>query len=319
LVQRHTREVCSMRMELRHLRYFVAVAEELNITRAAVRLHVAQPPLSRQIRDLERELGVSLFERNTKGVSLTPAGETLLVEAQSILGHAEEAVERVKEVALGRRGKVRIGHAPAASEILRSVLRSFSRTHAQVGLDLREMTTNEMLRGLRDHTLDVALTVLIAERDFEGLIVELVAIYPLCVAASSKHRFARLREVPMSEFAREPILGRSRREYPEAHDAQLKILAPYTRSPNIIEEYDRFASLIAAVEAGRGVALVAHLQSRASGKNLVLRPLKPAPPHLAVAIAYRVEGVSTVAAAFIAATRAVRLKQPRTASPILAM
>jgi DNA-binding transcriptional LysR family regulator len=174
-----------------------------------------------------------------------------------------------------------------------------------------------MLRGLRDRTLDVALTVAIAPRDFAGLAVENLGVYPICVAVSDKHRFARLREVPLGDFAREPIVGCSRREYPEAHANALKILAPYTRSPNFVGEYDSFASIIAAVEAGRGVALVAQIRSLIAGKHLVLRPLKPAPPRMPVAVAYRTDGVSAAAAAFLAATRAARPKQPRSSARIL--
>ena len=147
--------------------------------------------------------------------------------------------------------------------------------------------------------------------------VEPLGAYPICVAASRKHRYARLREVALSDLAREPLVGRSRSEYPEAHAAQLKILAPYTRSPKIVDEYDCFPSLVAAVEAGRGVALVAQVMTRLEGTRLVLRPLKPTPPRLPVAVAYRTEGLSAAATAFLTAARAARLKQSRAAGPIL--
>src|SRR5258706_3205491 len=259
-------------MELRHLRYFVAVAEEESVTRAAARLHVSQPPLSRQIRDLERELGMNLFDRSASGVRLTEAGETFLVDARGVLARAEEAVERVKAVALGKRGRVRVGHASGTIDIFGRVLRSFSRTHPHVSVDLREMTSQAILRGLRDSRLDVALVVPISPRDFEGLTVENFGAYPSGVAMSRKHRFARLREVPLSDLAHEPIVERSRIEYPEAHAGLLKTLAPYTRSPNVVEEYDSFASLLAAVEAGRGVTFLIQVKSLIAGKRLVLRP-----------------------------------------------
>jgi DNA-binding transcriptional LysR family regulator len=304
-------------MELRHLRYFITVAEEENVTRAAARLHVSQPPLSRQIRDLEKELGVSLFDRSANGLRLTAAGETFLADARSVLERAEAAVERVQAVALGKQGKVRVGHASATVDILRRALRSFSRTHPNVSIDLREMTSQGILRGLRNRTLDVALTVAISPRDFEGLAVEDLGAYPIHVAVSKKHRFARLREVPLADLAREPLVGRSRTEYPEAHAGVLKILAPYTRSPSFVEEYDSFASLIAAVEAGRGVALVVQIMSLIAGKRLVLRPLKPAPPLLPVAMVYRTEAVAAATVAFLAAARAARPKQSRSSRPIL--
>jgi DNA-binding transcriptional LysR family regulator len=304
-------------MELRHLRYFVTVAEEENVTRAARRLHVSQPPLSRQVRDLERELGVSLFDRGANGVRLTEAGQTFLVEARAVLQRADEAVELVQAVAAGKRGKVRVGHASPAVEILRRALRSFSRTHPHVSVDLREETSRAMLRGLRDRTLDVALTVAISPRDFEGLAVESLGAHPVRVAVNRKHRFARLREVPLREVAREPIVAFTRSEHPEAYAGVLKILAPYTRSPKIVEEYDSFTSLIAAVEAGRGVALIVQIMSLIAGDRLVLRPLKPAPPQLPIAMAYRKDGISAATAAFLAATRAATPKRSRSAGPIL--
>jgi DNA-binding transcriptional LysR family regulator len=302
-------------MELRHLRYFVAVAEEKSVTRAASRLHVSQPPLSRQIRDLERELGVNLFDRSASGVRLTEAGETFLADARGILDRAAEAVEHVKAVALGKQGKLRVGHASGTIDIFRRVLRSFSKTHPRVSVALREMTDQETLRGLRDRSLDVALIVPhFSPRDFEGLALESFGTYPVNVVVSRNHRFARLREVSLGDVAREPIVGRCRIEYPEAHAALLEILGPYTHSPRLVDEYDSFASLLAAVEAGRGVTFLIQVSSLIAGKRLVLRPLKPALPPLPLAVAYRPDGLSTAASAFLAATRAARPKRSR---PIL--
>ena len=305
-------------MELRHLRYFVAVAEEKSVTRAAARLHVSQPPLSRQIRDLESELGVSLFDRSANGARLTEAGETFLADARKLLESAEQAVERVKAVVFGQRQKVRIGHASGTIDIFHRALRSFSRTHPRVGVELRELTDQGILRGLRDRSLDVALVVSNSPRDFEGFAVESFGAYPVSVVMSAKHRLARQGAVSLRDLAGEPIIGRCRIGYPEAHAGLLKILEPVTRSPNVVEEYESFASLLAAVEAGRGLSLLVHIRSLIAGKRLVLRPVKPELPLVPLAVAYRPDGLSTAAAAFVAATNAARPKTRRASRATLA-
>src|SRR5690554_5101082 len=124
-------------MELRHLRYFVAVAEEQNITRAAARLHVSQPPLSRQIRDLEDELGVALFEHGAKSVRLTDAGRAFLPEAHAALQRVDEAVRTVKAIAAGKRGEIHVGYAPSlAVDLLPAALRKFQELNPHVGVQL---------------------------------------------------------------------------------------------------------------------------------------------------------------------------------------
>src|SRR5580692_9802350 len=147
-------------MELRHLRYFVAVAEEQNVTRAAMRLHVSQPPLSRQIRNLEDELGVALFDHDANTVRLTTAGRTFLNEARAILRRAEGAVQMARDVAGGKRGEIQIGYAPSLTvELLPRALRYFRKSNPDVHVRLHDLSTQEMLRGLRDGKLQAALLV----------------------------------------------------------------------------------------------------------------------------------------------------------------
>lgn len=296
-------------VELRHLRYFVAAAEEENITRAAARLCVSQPPLSRQIRDLERELGVQLFHRSAKAIRLTEAGRIFLLEARSTLHRADEAVAAVKAVTLGKRGRLRIGYAASPTvEILPRILRLFRRTHPQITVDLCDLSTQGMLRGLKDRTLDAILTVSISPQDFAGLTVHELGSYPVRVAVHRKHKFARWREVRLGDMAAEPMVAFSRKDHPEAHAAIAKICSPH-RPPTIVEECDSAMSLIAAVENGRGVALVYQSLSFVAGRRVVLRPLKPEPPPLAIAVAYRADGISSAAAGFFAASRTMKLKR----------
>src|SRR5499427_30780 len=147
-------------MELRHLKYFVAVAEEQNVTRAAARLHVSQPPLSRQIRELEDELGIAHFVHGAKAVRLTEAGRVFLVEARAVLQRADEAVQTAKAVASGQRGEIHVGYAPSLTvELLPRALRFFQEANPGVRVQLHDLSTREMLRGLRDGKLHLALII----------------------------------------------------------------------------------------------------------------------------------------------------------------
>ena len=296
-------------MELRHLRYFVTVAEEQNLTRAAARLHISQPPLSRQIRDLERELGISLFDRGAKSIRLTEAGKIFLVEAQSILQRVDASVDLMKSMAQGKRGKVRVGYAASpAIEILRHTLQIFYDAHPQIKVDLHDMSGPEMLGGLRENKLDVALAVSASPRDFDGLVFENLAAYAINVAFHNDHKFKSANEVSLREIARQPIVILTREKYPEVYIGLCKLLSPYTASPNIAGEYDTVASLIAAVEARRGITLVLSTFTQVAGNRVTLRSLHPAPPLLPIAIAYRLGNNAPAATKFIQAAIAAKSK-----------
>src|SRR6266481_1891082 len=147
-------------MELRHLRYFIAVAEKENMTRAAAQLHVSQPPLSRQIRDLEDELGVALFDHGAKAVRLTEAGHVFLTEARAVVQRADEAIQAVKAVASGQRGEIHVGYAPSLTvELLPRALRCFQEANPGVRVQLHDLSTQEMSRALRDDKLHLALLI----------------------------------------------------------------------------------------------------------------------------------------------------------------
>jgi len=291
-------------MELRHLRYFVAVAEEQNVTRAAARLHVSQPPLSRQIRDLESELGIALFEHGAKAVRLTEAGRVFLNEARAVLQRADEAVQIAKAVANGQRGEIHVGYAPSLTvQLLPNALRYFQETSPHIRVQLHDLSTQEMLRGLRDARLHAALLVQVSAKVMAGLVFEELRRYAVCVAAHPAHSLARARKVGVAQVADERLIAYTLADYPEYHAWLSDLFAPLRRQPNIAEEHDSATSLIASVEAGRGVALVQQGFDCLTGPRLKVRPLTPAPPPLVAGVAYRKDAHSPAADHFIAAAR----------------
>jgi LysR family transcriptional regulator, benzoate and cis,cis-muconate-responsive activator of ben and cat genes len=286
-------------MELRHLRYFVAVAEEQNVTQAAKRLHLSQPPLSRQIHDLETEMGLALFERDANTIRLTKAGRIFLLEARAVLQRAEDAVSFTKSMANRKQSRIRVGSfATPTVEIIPRALRAFQRTNPEVTVNLRSILKQDVSRALRSGEVDVSFAVYGSPEDFHGLSVEPVGTYPLRVAVHKTHRFARLREVPMTELAKQTILGCR---------GQTKLFLPDTSGLKTVEEYDSVESLITGVETGRGVTIFYQVISRIAGGRLVLRPLKPSPQPPPIVLAYRKEAVSPTIAAFVACVRTAQL------------
>jgi DNA-binding transcriptional LysR family regulator len=291
-------------MELRHLRYFVAVAEEQNVTRAAARLHVSQPPLSRQIRDLEAELGVALFEHGAKAVRLTEAGRVFLSEARAVVQRANEAVQAVKAVARGQRSEINVGYAPSLTvELLPRALRFFQEANPATRVHLHDLSTQQMLTGLREAKLDAALLIEVSGSGLAGLAFDEIHRYAICVAVHPAHPLARARKIGLEQIAGERLIAYTVADYPEYHAWLAELFAPLKRRPNIAEEHDSSTSLIAAVEAGRGVALVQQGFDCLAGPRLKVRPLTPAPPPLVVGVGYRKKNISPMTKSFIAAAK----------------
>lgn len=293
-------------MELRHLRYFVAVAEEQNVTRAAARLHVSQPPLSRQIRDLEDELGVALFEHGAKSVRLTETGKVFLIEARVVLQRAAEAVRVAQATARGEQGEIHVGYAPSLTvELLPGALKRFQETSPGVRVRLHDLSTQEMLRGLRDGKLHVALMIQTAPKVLDGLRFEELRRYAVCVAVHPAHPLARARRVGLEQIAGERLITYTLADYPEYHAWLAELFAPLKQPPQLAEEHDSATSLIASVEAGRGVALVQQSFECFAGPRLKVRLLAPAPPPFVVGVARSKDGDGLAVENFLAAARQV--------------
>jgi DNA-binding transcriptional LysR family regulator len=260
--------------------------------------------LSRQIRDLEDELGVALFEHGAKSVRLTEAGKVFLTEARVVIQRAEDAVQVAKAVASGQRGHIHVGYAPSLTvEILPRALRVFQATNPGVRVQLHDLSTQEMLRGLRDGKLHVALLVQLSAKVMAGLAFQELQREAVCVALHPSHPLARARKVTLEKVAGERLITYTLADYPEYHAWIAELFAPWNRPPQIVEEHDSATSLIAAVEAGRGVALVAQHLSCLAGPRLKIRALVPPPPPLVVGVAWTKEARSPFIQSFAAAAR----------------
>ncbi len=273
-------------MELRHLRYFVAVAEMENVSRAALKLHVSQPALSRQIRDLEDEIGFSLLERTAKSVRLTDAGRKFLDDARVLLQNADEAIKKARAVATAEPTELHVGYSPTpTAEILPKILRAFQRAMPNVHVRLHDWSNNAIRDGLRDGRLQLGLIVPPSKassmRDlrYEELFHERV-----CVAVAPQHPFARRRAIPLTEVAAEPLIGLTREDYPNYYDLLSFTFSKVNQKPRIIEEHDSMAGVMSAVEAGTGVAVAVDF-GYSFGNRVRFLHLTPEPKPVSVGIA----------------------------------
>ena len=274
-------------MELRQLRYFVAVAETGNISRAAQKIFLTQPALSRQIKALEEEIGQCLLERQAHSIRLTPAGEAMLREAREVLQHAEQAVERVRASAAGRR--LRIGYAPSlASGLLAPAVASFTQVHPGTRVELSDLSTGEMLSGLESRKLDVVVTV---EPGGETRSLKWVPLVrsPWQLAVGTTHRLAGRSRVKPAELAQEPLLVFRQKDYPEYWENITGWLQANGLRPRIAGEYDGAESLLAAVEAGLGVAIVSARTAHLFPTRVRLKNLTAAPAPLCIVAGYRAD------------------------------
>jgi LysR family transcriptional regulator, benzoate and cis,cis-muconate-responsive activator of ben and cat genes len=291
-------------MELRHLRYFVAVAEAENVSRAALKLHVSQPALSRQIRDLEDELGFRLLERTAKSVSLTEAGRVFLDESRAVLQRADDAIRVARAAASGGHGELHVGYAPTlAARILPATLRAFQATTPGVRVKLHDLSTEEMLAGLRDERLQVAFLVRPPAAMMRGLRFEQLLRDPFCLAIPPRHPFSRRRVVALADAAKEPFVAYSRKEYPDYHARFDAAFAPAGVRPRIVQEHDGGSSLISAIEAGSGIALVSASIACIAGPRVKLKPLLPAPDPLVIGIVTPKAGTTPAMESFLQCAR----------------
>ena len=275
-------------MELRHLRYFIVLAEELNFTRAAARLGIGQPPLSRQIRDLETELGVALLRRVPHGAELTEAGKTFLDESRRALAATDHATLAAKRAARGELGRLRLGFTSSAhfSAHVPTAIRNFARAYPEVELQLEEANTFKLLDGLTQGQLDVAFTHSGLE---DRTKLDLLPIHdePLVVLLPASHGCADQARIDLGALAEDRFILKPPRIGPELFKAVVGACRAAGFEPRMGQEAPQLATVVSLVAAGLGVSLVPISIQQIQAPGVVFRPLAGASAHVTLSLAWR--------------------------------
>ena len=244
-------------MELRHLRYFRAVAENQSFTRAARELHISQSGISGQISDLENELGVRLLLRNRHQVSLTPAGELFLRETQDILRHSEEAVAITVRASKGEVGRLAIGLCgPATAPFLPRLIRLFRRRRPEVELSLKDIEPARQPHALVRGEIDIGFTRSLPSAFRRSLLSELLFREPILAVLPREHALGRELSLSLNQLAGERFVLYAREHAPELFDLILVLCRKARFSPRLADTPNQWQSVLTMVEAGEGVALV---------------------------------------------------------------
>ncbi len=286
-------------MELRQLRYFVAVAEELHFRRAAARLHVSQPPVSQQIARLEDELGFPLLARTRRRVELTPAGAAFLRDARSLLAELDTAVSTARRVQRGEAGVLRVGFVGSALlSTVPGTVQRFRRAAPGVEIELRERSTVEQLRALEAATIDVGLVRPPIDPG-ESLRTERVLRERTIVALGVGHPLTRLRRIPLRRLATEPLVLFPRAQAPGFHDLLIGRLTATGEAPTVVQYAPEMLTIIGLVAAGIGVSLVPASVEHLALDGVTYRPLSGAPDTELVAVT-RTQDESPLVRGFVA-------------------
>jgi len=281
-------------MELRHLRYFVAVAEELHFRRAAERLHIAQPAVSEQVRKLEAELGVRLLERTQRSVSLTDAGAAMLEEGRRVLVQADAAQRAARDAHERTIGRLRVGYLPdALPAVVPRLLRRFSGMAPKVRMTLEAGSARRLIEDVREQRIDIAVACLPAP--VSGLRVVPIGIEGTVAALPAGHPCAGEAQVALSGLERTSLVQLSRSLNPAFHDSVLAACSAAGIAPSLVEIPEpSVEQVLLAVASGAGFALLpASTEERFATSGVRFRPLAPPSPSCEIAIVARLDAGAT--------------------------
>jgi DNA-binding transcriptional LysR family regulator len=263
-------------MELRHLRYFVAVAEVLSFTEAAARLHLAQPSLTRQIRNLEEEIGVQLLNRSKTRVTLTEEGQSFLVDARRILTLARESIQAVQRLSRGETGQLNIAYLSNFNvQLLPETLTAFRQTFPHVAMNLFDMAPAEQFRALEARKIDLGFVGLRPPAASGDLEWESIAQHRTVVILPANHPLARKRQVNLRELKTMFFVGMSEKTHPGFRDWLCETCRPAGFTPRILQDADLEPALMTFVAEGLGVTLAREHIKKLAHPGVIFRPLTP--------------------------------------------
>jgi DNA-binding transcriptional LysR family regulator len=294
-------------MELRHLRYFVAVAEEEHFKRAAGRLHVAQPALSRQIQDLEEEIGFKLFDRLSRGVKLSAAGKVFLEDTRRILHGVNEATARGKRVALGQSGTLRVGLVETISwhGVVPESFRRFRDLHPDAELQLHPSSSAAQIEAVRSGRLDAGFAFTIANLDRE-LVQLQIAELNLMLAAAKGHPLAKSKKLRLRDLNDAAFIWFPRRESPAFYDRLMQeCYRGGLKTPHIVQEAVNEATTLSLVSCRLGVAFVSSATRWRCPEGVVLLPVADLNLPLPFALVWRKDNLSPLLAKFVTDVRSL--------------
>lgn len=294
-------------MELRHLRYFVAVAEELHFGRAAARLHLSQPPLSQQIQALEQELGVTLFHRNRRKVELTAAGALMLPEARAALAQAEKAVLVARRAGRGEVGRLEIGFTGSApfNPLLPQTVRRFRERWPEVHLTLNEMSTTAQFEALAAGRLDVGFLRPGQPMEMVGMDQRLLTREPLLAVMTAEHRLAAQASVRVADLAEEPFILHPRAIGTGLFDKVMALCAAAGFTPQVAVEAHQMSTVVTLAAVGMGVSIVPEALRRLNTPGVAFRPIDDPGAFMDLIAARRTGEAGTVVENFFSVLPAV--------------
>ena len=285
-------------MELRHLRYFVAVAEALHFGQAAARLRIAQPSLSHQIRQLEAEVQTTLLNRTKRHVELTEAGRLFLQESREILARADRAALIARRAARGEAGRLRVGVGFCMDQAaITAAVTAFHLRHGSIRVDVQTVAVPLQIAALRDDRLDVGFVR--APMSDPALETQIVASEPLVAALPARHRLLRKKKIALAGLANDAFLIVPRDAVPVFHDAVLRACREAGFVPHVLHEADQLPMLLGMVAAGHGVALVPAAARKTKARGVVFRALHPSAAVLQTAVAWRRDNLSPAVLDFL--------------------